>query len=160
MKQLDLGCGATKRQGMVGMDIRPLPGVDIVHDAEVLPWPIPDETFDEIVAWHIFEHLKPWLILGIVDECWRIAKPDGRLIIGMPMPGSFGFFQDPTHIRTWNEATPFHFDPDHELYAKYRPKPWKIETNGWYSKPVPKGVTERAFNACLHIVLKKREEVF
>ena len=38
--QLDIGCGANKQPGFVGIDIRPLDGVDIIHDLEVQPWPL------------------------------------------------------------------------------------------------------------------------
>ena len=40
--RLDIGCGANKAPGFVGMDMRALPGVDIVHDVEQYPWPLPD----------------------------------------------------------------------------------------------------------------------
>ena len=32
--RLDVGCGSNKQHGYVGMDIRKIKGVDIVHDAE------------------------------------------------------------------------------------------------------------------------------
>ncbi len=57
---LDVGCGAYKRQGAVGMDIRPLPGVDIVHDITHFPWPIPDEVCGVITASHVLEHIPKW----------------------------------------------------------------------------------------------------
>jgi len=39
--KLDIGCGWSKRAGFVGMDKRNLPGVDIIHDLEIFPYPIP-----------------------------------------------------------------------------------------------------------------------
>lgn len=58
--QLDIGCGATK-QGpeWVGMDLRDLPGVDIVHNVLTYPWPLPDESVIRAVCSHLVEHIPP-----------------------------------------------------------------------------------------------------
>jgi SAM-dependent methyltransferase len=53
---LDLGCGGAKQAGYVGMDIRPLPGVDIVHDLQKFPWPLPTESVNFILCSHLIEH--------------------------------------------------------------------------------------------------------
>jgi len=130
---LDVGCGDNKQPHCIGMDKRKVDGVDVVHDCEIIPWPFASNTFDRIIMSHLVEHLKPWLILDIFDEMWRIMKPDGELMIATPYAGSFGFWQDPTHIKPWNEATPTYFDPDYPLYQIYKPKPWKIRINSWHS---------------------------
>jgi len=155
LKILDIGCGQNKR-GSVGMDKRAMPGVDVVHDLEVLPWPFKDDEFDAAIAWHVFEHVKPWLMIDIMNEAWRVIKKDGTLDIGMPCPESFGFYMEPTHIRTWNEVTPTFFDPDYEYYNHYYPKPWKIIKNDWYIKDVPKTAKTRGFNGSMHITMRKR----
>ena len=109
---LDVGCGSNKQPGCLGMDKRRVNGVDVVHDAEVLPWPFKPSTFNRIIMSHVMEHMKPWLVLDIMNEMWRVLKSKGELMISMPYAGSFGFFQDPTHTKSWNEATPLYFDPD------------------------------------------------
>lgn len=129
--KLDIGCGYSKAPGYIGMDIRPLPGVDIVQDIEKLPWDIKDETFEVVFCSHILEHINPKLHVDIMNEIWRITKPSGVLTIGMPYAGSFNFWQDPTHIHAWNEATPQYFDPGFPLYKVYRPKPWRIQRNSF-----------------------------
>ena len=129
---LDVGCGDNKQQNCVGMDRRQMEGVDVVHDAEVLPWPFEKDTFSRIVMSHLMEHLKPWLAIDIMNEMWRIMKPEGVLMMVMPYPGSYGHWHDPTHIKPWNEATARYFDPDcPDLYTIYKPKPWKIEGCAW-----------------------------
>ena len=50
---LDIACGANKQPGYVGLDIQQLPGVDIVHDLNVHPWPLPDECVLRAIASHI-----------------------------------------------------------------------------------------------------------
>jgi len=52
-KILELGCGANKTPGAVGVDRVAGPGVDVVHDLSRLPWPFPDNTFDEVRLSHI-----------------------------------------------------------------------------------------------------------
>lgn len=56
---LDVGCGASKNDGYVGMDVRPLPGVDIVHNLEKFPWPLDDESCILVHASHVLEHINP-----------------------------------------------------------------------------------------------------
>jgi len=57
--KLDIGCGDNKQPGFVGMDYRDLPGVDIVHNVELFPWPLPDESVILSMCSHLVEHLDP-----------------------------------------------------------------------------------------------------
>lgn len=54
---LDLACGASKHPNSIGMDVLPYPGVDIVHNAMLFPWPLPDESVNMILASHFLEHV-------------------------------------------------------------------------------------------------------
>lgn len=140
--RLDIGCGAQKHgPDWVGMDLQPLPGVDIIHDFNVHPWPLPDESVITAIASHVLEHIPKVVIDGgktrfpfieFMDEVWRIMKPDGQFAIAVPHGASPGFMQDPTHAAQINEATFAYFDPlsyDGQLYHFYKPKPWKIKTD-------------------------------
>lgn len=64
---IDLGCGANKIPDFIGVDARPLPGVDIVMDLEKYPWPIPSESASLVTCSHVLEHINP-------------AKVDSRLV--------------------------------------------------------------------------------
>lgn len=135
---IDLGCGENKTEGAIGIDVRPLKGVDIVWDLEKIPYPLPDECAHLLIASHIVEHLKPWLFIDIMNEWWRILKPDGKLMISTPYANSPGFWQDPTHIKGFSEISWAYFDPfppkdlvSDDLYSIYKPKPWKIDKNYW-----------------------------
>ncbi len=57
--KLDIGCGDGKQPGFVGMDVRELPGVDIVHNLERFPYPLPNESCSLITASHVLEHMNP-----------------------------------------------------------------------------------------------------
>lgn len=131
---LDVGCGTNKQDGCIGMDIQKVSGVDVVHDHEKIPWPFAKETFTRVSLVHVMEHVKPWLHVKLVDEIWRVLKPNGLLLMVMPYPGTVGHWQDPTHIKPWNEHTPKYFDPEFpDLYRIYQPLPWKFETGAWHA---------------------------
>ena len=125
--RLDIGCGENKQETFIGMDKRALEGVDIVHDLEVFPYPLPDESCLCVVGSHIVEHIKPWLMIEFMDELWRIMKPEGQLALSTPFGGSPGYWQDPTHCNGCSPATFQYFDSDYPLYEIYKPKPWRID---------------------------------
>ena len=131
--RLDIGCGANKQDRFVGMDKRELPGVDIVHDWNVYPWPLPDESCIMVMASHVVEHVNPadGGFLRWMDEVWRICKPGAEFAIAVPHGYSMGYLQDPTHCNQCNETTWAYFDPDFPLYVIYEPKPWKIRHLVW-----------------------------
>lgn len=129
--KLDVGCGDAKQSGFVGIDFRKTKSADIVHNAEVVPYPLPDECCSVILCSHLVEHLKPWLMIDIMNEWWRLLEDKGQLWLSMPYAGSFGFWQDPTHIKSWNEATATYYDPREFLYEIYKPRPWLIKQNNW-----------------------------
>ena len=125
--QLDIGCGENKQKGFVGLDRRKLKGVDIVHDLEVFPYPLPDESCLCVIGSHIIEHIKPWLTIDFWNELWRIMKPGGQLALATPYGKSEGFVQDPTHCNPYNVASFQYFDPRYPLYEIYQPSPWELE---------------------------------
>ncbi len=146
--KLDIGCGGNKNRGFVGMDIRKEPGVDIVQDLEVQPWPLPDECVSFAVASHVVEHINPvkFGMINFMNEVWRVLKPGAQFAIAVPYAYSQGFVQDPTHCNPCNEITWAYFDPMDRsgLYTIYRPMPWKIVSCDW------------AMNGNMEVVLEKR----
>lgn len=133
--RLDIGGGASPNPGFVNIDILPLPQVDIVWDLEETPWPLPDECVLTAVASHVLEHINPHkgVFINVMNEIWRVLKPEGQFAFVVPHASSHGYQQDPTHCNMINETTMHYFDPDPEgnnigqqLYGFYRPKPWKI----------------------------------
>lgn len=147
--RLDVGCGEAKQPGWVGMDLRPLPGVDIVHDVEEIPWPLPDACVLVAMCSHLVEHINPHKggFLRFMDELWRVMRPHGEVAIATPHAMSQGYAQDPTHCNPCNEATWAYFDPDHALWRIYKPRPWRIKHLTWSP------------NANIEVVLVKREEI-
>lgn len=140
---LDVGCGRNKQGGdYIGMDMVKFPGVDIVHDLNIHPWPLPDECCIRVIASHVVEHIPPVMIdpergtwspfVEFMNEVWRVTKTGCQFIIKIPHGASFGYLQDPTHCNPTNQDTWRYFDPIDEkfgggLYYFYQPMPWKIE---------------------------------
>ena len=65
------------------VDIRKVPGVEIVQDLNEQHWTeIPSDTFDTIIAEHVIEHVRERL--WFLDECRRVARPGATLILEVP----------------------------------------------------------------------------
>jgi predicted SAM-dependent methyltransferase len=144
--RLDIGCGLNKQPGFIGLDKRELSGVDIIHDLEQFPYPIPDDCCSIIIGSHIVEHIKPWFTIDLFNELWRISVDKGALVIATPYAGNKLFWQDPTHCNGFNEVTFQYFDPDYPLYMIYEPSPWKLR----------QGFPVWQANGILEVIMDKR----
>lgn len=92
--KLDLGCGANKNPGFIGIDYEAFSGVDIVHDLEKFPWPLPDECASLAVSSHLVEHLNPHSgdsrVLGLLQlllDKGVISREEVEKYIGEMNPG-------------------------------------------------------------------------
>lgn len=103
---LDFGCGLNKAPGSIGVDIAPLPGVDLVHDLGSVPYPLPDDSADEIRLTHVLEHFAD--PLPILQEVWRIARAGAVVRIRTPHYSGLYSWKDPTHRRAFS-AESFHY---------------------------------------------------
>jgi SAM-dependent methyltransferase len=136
---LDIGCGVGRSdRSVVGIDFRRGTGVDIVHDLESYPWPLPSECVNMAVASHIVEHIDPAKMgfFKFMNEVWRLLKPGAEFIIATPYCTSTGYFRDPSHCNPVHPETWCYFDPEEGLhkgsyYRLYRPLPWRIKLNTW-----------------------------
>lgn len=138
---VNLGAGESLISGFINVDIVPKPGIDIVCDLEKYPWPFPSGSVNLLVASQLVEHIDPHggNFIRFMDEAWRVLKTDGQFMIATPYGQSAAYIQDPTHCNPCNELTWSYFDPHDDmsggmLYMNYRPKPWRILENSWYSQ--------------------------
>jgi SAM-dependent methyltransferase len=72
--------------------------VDVVADIQKQT-ELPADSFDHIVMSHVIEHLPD--ALGAMQELYRVAKPDCRLILRCPYGSSDDAWEDPTHVRPY-----------------------------------------------------------
>jgi ubiquinone/menaquinone biosynthesis C-methylase UbiE len=99
-RRLHLGCGTDIREGWINLDVRKLPGVDVVADLDDCrrhPLPFPANSIDEFFCSHVLEHLRD--ALGFMQELHRIAKPGAIATIAVPYGSSDDADEDPTHVR-------------------------------------------------------------
>ncbi len=138
---INLGSGDAPIHGFINVDMVERPGVDVIWDLEKFPWPFPDNCVDLIIASQLVEHIDPHkgVFIKFMDEAWRVCKTKGQLVIATPYGASAAYMQDPSHCNPCNEMTWAYFDPfdaitNGMLYKNYRPKPWRIVENSWYSQ--------------------------
>jgi len=147
--RLDVGCGINKQKGFLGLDIMPHPNVDIVHDIQIFPWPIPKDSCFQILCSHVWEHIEPKYRFPLMDELWRICRYDGQLLIACPHHGTFLEAAHPAHYMCPNEGTFQFFDPDYPFWHACS-----------YKKPLPWKITRNAPNltGCIEIILEPRKD--
>jgi len=92
--KINLGCGMNILKGWVNLDCAALPGVDVVHDLNVVPLPFEDECADEILCEDVLEHVD---YIPLLRDCHRILQPGGRMRIEVPHFTSSNNYVDPTH---------------------------------------------------------------
>lgn len=112
--ELLLGCGSARDRRiavegrkdwthLVTLDWNADHRPDVVHDLEVLPYPFEDDTFDEIHAYEVLEHLGQQgdfrSFFAQFSELWRILKPGGHLAATCPSWRSMWAWGDPSHRR-------------------------------------------------------------
>ena len=97
--KLNLGCGHRKMPGYVNVDKFGDP--DVRHDLEVVPWPWPDSSVEEVQLIHVLEHLgqDPDDFIAIMKELYRVCVPGALIRIHVPHPRHDHFIGDPTHVR-------------------------------------------------------------
>ena len=94
-KRLDIGCGNNKIPGAMYVDIDPKANPDILHDLNKFPYPIANDSFEEIYAKHIIEHLDD--PIGFMREMCRILKPGGKIFVETPHFSSRVAYSEPQH---------------------------------------------------------------
>lgn len=139
-KHLDLGCGPFPKnpyacEVLYGIDIRA--GESTASKATILganlaiePIPFPDNHFDSVSAYDFFEHVprvaldynsksSRFPFIELMNEIWRVLKPDGRLYAITPaFPGEKAL-RDPTHVNIITAKTHRYFTTPQVLGKMY-----------------------------------------
>jgi ubiquinone/menaquinone biosynthesis C-methylase UbiE len=118
---INLGCGKDIRpKPWVNVDKTKSKGVDIVHNLNILPYPFKTNSVDEIYLCHVLEHLNE--PTEVMEECWRILKPNGKITVRVPFWNSICNVADIDHRHAFYEYSMGKFT---EEFAKK----WNEETH-------------------------------
>jgi len=121
---LDIGCGHFKHPGCLGVDIVPVPAVDVLADA-THGLPFADSSIDAVYMTHFLEHVTA--LVPLMEEIWRACKPNARVYIRGPHAScSLATWKDPTHVRPLSLETFRYFHRFH-YYSYYTKARFNIE---------------------------------
>lgn len=99
--KLNFGCGNDIKKDYLNVDIKVSPEIDISFDFNHFPYPFKNNTFEEILADNIIEHLKD--IPAVMKELHRISKNNAKIRIIVPYYNCYGAYNDVTHLHNFNE---------------------------------------------------------
>jgi SAM-dependent methyltransferase len=115
-RKLNLGSGKDWREDYFNVDCNSFWEPDAVLDFnQPLPLGQPLETqrfgkvtlennyFDEILAKDVMEHIPN--LTTAMTSCLNLLRPGGLLYLSVPYDLSWGAWQDPTHVRAFNERS-------------------------------------------------------
>ena len=100
---LDVGCGANKTEGAIGLDNNPRTQADVIHDLGQLPYPFADNEFDLVVSNHVVEHVPD--VMAFITELYRVTRNGGRIKLLTPHYTNPDWSNDPTHRNHINSYT-------------------------------------------------------
>src|SRR3954454_25052818 len=92
---LDVGCGATKYPGSVGLNISVDTAAHVVHNLDERPYPFDDDSFDQVLMQDVLEHVES--PIAVMEELHRICRPCARIQLRTPHFSSVLAYGDPTH---------------------------------------------------------------
>ncbi len=96
---IELGCGNSKPDGSIGIDMIQLENVDIVTDIEEGLGFLPDNSVDIISSRHFLEHVQNYELL--IKEIHRVLKPTGIHKAIVPYFANPHYYSDYTHKNTF-----------------------------------------------------------
>jgi SAM-dependent methyltransferase len=114
--KLNLGCGNKHLPDAVNLDVTADTSPDVVHNLNVRPWPFPDDSFTEVLAYDVIEHLDD--IIGTMEEIHRVCRDGAVVKITVPHYSCANAFTDPTHRHYFGEQS-FHYVTGEHNFSFY-----------------------------------------
>lgn len=85
VRRLQLGTGSNPYEGWLNTDIADYRRRgEIVYLDTSRRFPLPDESFDSVFSEHLIEHLRYDDGLHLLNECYRVLRPGGRVRVATP----------------------------------------------------------------------------
>ncbi len=114
--QINLGSGRDWREGWLNLDIdagwnpdalldiaRPLELPAVLETKRFGRLPLAAGMYERIMANDVMEHVGD--LPAAMTNCLRLLKVGGELLLKVPYDLSYGAWQDPTHVRAFNERS-------------------------------------------------------
>jgi SAM-dependent methyltransferase len=112
-KTLCLGSGNKRRENAVNVDIVNSTGPDICHNLNQLPWPLPNDWFEECHAYDVVEHLED--IVKTMEEIHRVCRNGAVVKITVPHFSCANAIRDSTHRHYFSALSLRYFTGEHEF---------------------------------------------
>jgi len=113
---INLGSGKAWMPNYLNIDIDPKWGPDLLADISDAAWldrpflsqrlglqRLAPESFDAIVTMDVLEHAPA--LPAFMTSCLALLRVGGKMLINVPYDLSYGAWQDPTHVRAFNEQS-------------------------------------------------------
>lgn len=101
--------GTNEWAELITLDHNPDVKPNVLHDLTIMPYPFPNNTFDEIHAYEVLEHIGQQgdykTFFAQFSEFHRILKPRGLFCATVPMWNNLCAWGDPSHTRVINNGT-------------------------------------------------------
>jgi len=136
--KLNLGAGVNKKKSSknikwINVDFMKEKGIEVVHDLEKFPYPFKDNSIDYILMDNILEHLND--TIKVIEELYRISKPNAIIEIMVPHYSSAGAFSSLTHKRYFGSQSFNDLEGINSNKGRYTKAKFKILQNRlrWFS---------------------------
>lgn len=113
-KKINLGSGKNYKAGYLNIDINKSTCPDLLldlssklefpissNDISGMPVDLNEHQFEEIVANDVLEHVAD--LRQLMTNCLKLLAEGGKMLISVPYDLSLGAWQDPTHVRSFNQ---------------------------------------------------------
>lgn len=84
MKKLHLGCGTDIKKDYINIDKKKYKDIDLVLDIGNEKFPFKDNTVDHVLAKNFIEHLDTKETNYLLEELYRICKPNANIHFEAP----------------------------------------------------------------------------
>ncbi len=106
MKKLNLGCGNNYESGWINCDISKKVKADFYFDLGKKRFPFKDNTFEEVKAEMVFEHLPDYNArVHFLREVHRVCKNGAKIFLSVPHFSSQGAWGDLQHTRPFTSLS-------------------------------------------------------
>ncbi len=129
IKVLEIGYGKSQYIGIyngkeneevIHLDKINLPHVDVVCDVDKKKIPFSSNKFDGVYIIDVLHHIDN--VIHVIEECHRVLKPKGKLLINSPHYTSFNAYRDLMAKHFFTRFSMDYFKKDNKLnfYSKAR----------------------------------------